>query len=138
MIVLDTNVVSELIRPRPDPKVLAWITARSLGDLYTSAVTRGEMMYGICVLPDGHRREQLLRVVQAIFNEDLAGRVLPYDEAAADAHARIAAQRRSIGKPGSQADMMIAGVVASRDAVLATRNGRDFSDCGIEVLDPWR
>lgn len=106
--------------------------------LLTTAISRGEMLYGVRILPTGHRRENLLRAVEAIFSTDMAGRVLPYDEAAADAHATIAAQRRTEGRPSSQSDLMIAGIVRSRGATLATRNLRDFEDCGIALVDPWQ
>lgn len=137
MIVLDTNVLSELTRPVPEPKVLAWIEAQAMDQLFTTAISRGEMLYGVRILPAGRRRESLLREVEAIFSIDMAGRVLPYDEAAADAHAEIAAGCRAQGRPGSQSDLMIAGIVHSRGAALATRNVRDFEGCGIALVDPW-
>lgn len=137
MIVLDTNVLSELIRPVPEPKVLAWLEAQALDALFTTVISRGEMLYGGRILPGGKRRENLLQEVEEIFSTDMAGRVLPYDEAAADAYARIAAARRAQGRPASQSDMMIAGIVRSCGATLATRNVRDFEGCGIALVDPW-
>lgn len=137
MIVLDTNVLSELIRPQPDDRVVAWLTRQARSNLFTTAVTRGEMLFGVLILPDGRRRTRLLREVAAIFAEDMAGRVLPYDHAAADAHAVVAASRRSRGRPVGQSDAMIAGIARSREATLATRNERDFEDCGIALVDPW-
>ena len=137
MIVLDTNVLSELTRPTPDPKVLAWIEMQAADGLVTTAITRGEMLYGAHILRPGQRRDALLSEVRAIFSVDMAGRVLPYDEAAADAHAEIAARRRALGRPSSQSDLMIAGIVHSLGATLATRNTRDFEDCGITLVDPW-
>lgn len=137
MIVLDTNVLSELIRPTPEPVVLAWMEDQAADDLFTTVISRGEMLYGVHILAAGRRRETLLEAVRAIFAEDLAGRVLPYDEAAADAHAEIAARRRALGRPSSQSDLMIAGIARSLGATLATRNTRDFEDCGIDLIDPW-
>lgn len=137
MIVLDTNVLSELIRPVPEPKVLAWLAAQAADALFTTAISRGEMLYGVRLLPAGHRQAGLLQDIEAIFSMDMAGRVLPYDEAAADAHADIAAHRRTLGRPSSQSDMMIAGIVRSHGATLATRNVRDFEECGITLVDPW-
>lgn len=137
MIVLDTNVLSELLRLRPQPQVLVWLEAQAMDGLFTTAISRGEMRYGACILPPGGRRESLLQEVGAILSEDMAGRVLPYDEAAADAHAEIAAQRRARGRAISQSDAMIAGIVRSHGAALATRNLRDFEDCGIALIDPW-
>ena len=137
MIVLDTNVLSELMRPVAEPRVLAWLEAQAAERLFTTAISRGEMLYGARILPPGRRRDALLAEIEAIFSVDMAGRVLPYDEAAADAHAVLAAQRRAQGRPGSQADLMIAGIVHSLGGALAIRNVRDFEDCGITLIDPW-
>lgn len=137
MIVLDTNVLSELIRPQPDPKVVAWLLGQPRSQLFTTAVSLGEMLFGVRVLPDGQRKQRLLREVQAIFATDMAGRVLPYDSEAADAHAAFAAARRAQGRPVDMPDAMIAGIAHSRGATLATRNGRDFEGCGIALVDPW-
>lgn len=138
MIVLDTNVLSELISPRPEPKVVAWLHEQVRSRLFTTAVSRGEMLFGVLVLPEGQRKRRLQQEVQAIFATDMAGRVLPYDGDAADAHAAFAAMRRAQGRPVEQADAMIAGIARSRGASLATRNVRDFEGCGITLVDPWQ
>jgi predicted nucleic acid-binding protein len=137
VIVLDTNVLSEFMRPQPDERVVAWLNRQARSNLFTTAVTRGEMLYGVLILPDGQRKTRLQQEVAAIFAVDMAGRVLPYDEAAADAHAAIAAVRRTQGRPVDQSDAMIAGITRSHGATLATRNVRDFEDCGIPLIDPW-
>lgn len=137
MIVLDTNVLSELLRPVPEARVVAWLAAQPRSSLFTTTVTRAEVLYGIRVLPEGARKHALFSATQAIFNEDLAGQVLSFDNDAADAYAKIAASRKAIGKPISQFDAMIAAVTRSRGARLATRNVKDFVDCDIEVVDPW-
>lgn len=137
MIILDTNVLSELIRLAPEPKVLAWLEAQTADVPFTTAVSRGEMLDGARILPTGRRRDNLLQEVEAIFSMDMAGRVLPYDSEAADAHAAIAAMCRVQGRPISQPDAMIAGIAHSRGATLATRNVRDFEGCGIPLVDPW-
>lgn len=137
MIVLDTNVLSELIRPRPDPKVAGWLSEQARSRLFTTAVSRGEMLFGVLVLPIGERRRRLQQEVRAIFDSDMAGRVLPYDGDAADAHAAFAAARRAQGRPLAMPDAMIAGIARSRGATLATRNVRDFAGCGITLIDPW-
>ncbi len=137
MIVLDTNVLSELITARPDPEVVSWLETQPMDALFTTAISQGEMLYGACILPAGRHRDTLLHEVEAIFSADMAGRVLPYDSDAAGIHATIAAMRRARGRPISQPDAMIAGIVASRGAVLATRNVRNFEGCGIDVVDPW-
>ncbi|MHB1059211.1 MAG: PIN domain-containing protein [Rhodanobacter sp.] len=99
MIVLDTNVLSEFMRPQPDERVVAWLKQQTRSNLFTTAVTRGEMLYGVLILPEGRRKTRMHKEVEAIFVVDMAGRVLPYDEAAADAHAAIAAARRIQGRP---------------------------------------
>ncbi len=137
MIVLDTNVLSELIRPQPEPKVVAWFGEQARSRLFTTAVSRGEMMFGVLVLPVGERRRRLQQEVQAIFDSDMAGRLLPYDGDAADTHANFAAARRAQGRPVALPDAMIAGIALSRGATLATRNVRDFEGCGVTLIDPW-
>lgn len=137
MIVLDTNVLSELIRPQPEPNVVAWLRAQARSLLFTTAISRGEMLLGVLMLPDGQRKRRLLREVQAIFATDMAGRVLPYDGDAADAHAEFVVMRRAQGRPVDTSDAMIAGIARSRDAKLATRNVRDFEGCDVSLINPW-
>lgn len=137
MIVLDTNVLSEVLRPQPDETVLAWLAAQPAMALFTTSVTRAEVFYGLLLLPEGRRREQLQNAVTAVFAEDFGGRVLPFDDLAAGAYAHMAAARRSMGRPISQFDAMIGGIARSRGAALATRNTRDFEGCGIELVNPW-
>lgn len=138
MVVLDTNVISELFKPVPDASVMVWVGALPGDDLYTTAITRGELMFGLYCMPNGRRRTDLLQNVTRLFEQKLAGHVLPYDMAAADAHAAIAAAGRAQGHPVEQSDSMIAGIARSRGATLATRNVRDFADCGITLVDPWQ
>ena len=138
MIVLDTNVLSELMRPAPNGRVLAWMAEQPGDGLFTTAITCGEMLFGARTLPASRRRDELLAAIGAIFSIDMAGRILPYDEAAADAHAWIATRRRALGRPGSQSDLMIAGIVRAHGATLATRNVGDFADCGVDLVDPWQ
>lgn len=137
MIVVDTNTLSELLRPVPDARVLAWFAAQPRATLFTTTVTRGEILYGLHLMPDGQRRRGYLEAVMAILREDFSGRVLGFDAESADAYARIAASRRLAGRPIGQLDAMIAGIASSRDATVATRNLKDFVDCGVEVVDPW-
>lgn len=137
MIVLDTNVISELFRPLPDPKVMAWVGQLSGDELFTTAVTRGELLFGLYCMPDGRRRSDLLQKLTLLFEQKLADHVLPYDGAAADVHAKIAAAQRAQGRPMAMPDAMIAGIAHSRGAALATRNVRDFEGCGITLVDPW-
>lgn len=137
MIVLDTNVISEVFNPLPNAKATAWLQQQADGEIFTTVITRGELLFGAHILPQGRRRDTLLAGLLRIFDVRFPHRVLPYDEAAADAYAEIAAQRRARGRPSSQSDMMIAGIVRSQGAKLATRNVRDFEDCGIALVDPW-
>ena len=138
MIILDTNVVSELLRPVPDERVVAWVRAQRQSSLFTTVITLGEMLFGVCLLPEGRRRQELLREVIAVFSDDMAERVLDFGSEAADAYAEIAATRRSQGRPVSQSDAMIAGIARSRGADLATRNVRDFESCGVRLINPWQ
>lgn len=137
MVVLDTNVISELFKVAPDPQVMAWVAGLPGEGLFTTAVTRGELLFGLYCMPEGRRRNELLQGVTRLFEQKLAGHVLAYDDAAADAYAEIAAARRAQGRPGGQSDLMIAGITRSRGATLATRNQRDFEGCGITLVDPW-
>ena len=137
MIVLDTNVLSETLRPTPSAKVLEWMRAEPASALFTTAITESELLYGIALLPESRRRQSLESVVDLIFAEDLAGRVLPFDSAAAREFVNIAASRRRAGRPISEADARIAAIARSRGAALATRNVGDFAGCRLELIDPW-
>ena len=138
MIILDTNVLSEVLRNAADPVVMRWLAAQAPGSLHTTAVTRAEMQYGARQLPAGKRQQRLLASVSAMFDEDFGERVLPFDSDAADAYARIAAQRKQAGKPISQFDAQIAAITFANGGKLATRNVEDFKGCGIEVINPWQ
>ncbi|HMK20876.1 MAG TPA: type II toxin-antitoxin system VapC family toxin [Terriglobales bacterium] len=137
MIILDTNVLSELMRPSPSQSVSAWVAKQSAAELSTTSITEAEIFYGIELLAKGKRREQLLAAADAMFNEDLRGRVYAFDEDAARVFAKIAVRRRGVGRPISHADAQIAAIAQVRRAKLATRNVEDFRDCGIELVDPW-
>ena len=137
MIVVDTNVVSELMRLSPDPAVMTWFSAQRSAELYLTAVSEAELRAGAAILPAGRRRDRLAAEVDAVVREDFAGRVLPFDSAAAKAYAAIVASRRSAGRPIPEADCQIAAIARARDAAVATRNGADFEHCAILVIDPW-
>lgn len=137
MIVLDTNVISEIFRPVPNARVLDWLQRQDAQQLYTTTITRGVLLFGVYVMPQGQRRETLLAGLLRIFADRFVDRVLPYDVAAADAHAELAARRRTVGRSSSQSDLMIAGIVRALGFTLATRNSRDFEDCGIALINPW-
>ncbi len=135
--VLDTNVVFELMRPSPEPAVVAWLNARPTRDLFVTAVTEAEVRTGIAYLPAGRRRRQLIHAADRAFEELFADRVLPFERKAARAYAGIAAERRTAGRPISQADCQIAAIALCLGASVATRNTRDFDGTGIAVVDPW-
>lgn len=137
MIILDTNIVSELLRPTPEPKVEAWLAAQDGGQVYLTALSEAELRYGVAILADGKRRDALAGAIDAMLREDFRDRILPFDSAAAEAYAAIAADRRGAGRPISQFDCQIAAIGRAQGATVATRNARDFEGCGIEVIDPW-
>jgi len=137
MIILDTNVVSELLRPTPSPAVEAWLAAQDGATVFFTAIAEAELRLGVAILPAGRRRTSLAEAIDAMLEEDFRDRILPFDTAAAQAYATIAATRRVAGRPISQFDCQIAAIAHIRQAVLATRNTVDYEDCGIEVINPW-
>ena len=137
MTILDTNVLSELMRPKPSSRVVAWVAKQPATELFTTSITEAEIYYGIELLAKGKRREGLLGAAEAMFAEDLAGRVFGFESDAARVFSKIAAERRALGRPISHADAQIAAIARVRSAKLATRNVEDFEDCGLDVIDPW-
>lgn len=137
MIVLDTNVLSELARVEPDRSVLAWLDALDAGRVTTTAVTAAELRYGVERLPDGRRKTLLRAAVEGLLRDDLRRRVEPFDAAASVRYALLVARRERQGRPISGADAQIAAICQARAATLATRNVTDFADTGVEVVDPW-
>lgn len=137
MIVLDTNVLSELMRPAPSEAVLRWFAGHPAATLFTTMITQAEIPFGLALLPEGRRRSDLLMAAEQMFAEDFAGRVLPFDSMAAKAFAPIAAGRRQQGRPTGAFDAQIAAIAAFRGASLATRNVADFLDCGVPIINPW-
>jgi len=138
MIILDTDVLSALMRHDPEPAVVSWLDRQSPESVWTTAVSVFEIHFGLELLPSGRRRRQLEDAFTRAVAEDFEGRVLPFDEEAAREAAKRAAQRRSVGKPVDFRDIEIAGIVAARGATLATRNTRHFQDLGIDLVDSWR
>ncbi len=137
MIVLDTNVLSELMRPAPSERVVRWVAAQPATSLYTTSVTQAEILHGIMLLPSGRRRIALESAAEAMFSEDFGGRVLPFGSEAAQPYARIAAERRRAGRPISHFDAQIAAIARSAGAAIATRNVADYDACGVQVINPW-
>jgi toxin FitB len=138
VIILDTNVISELARQVPDSGVLAWLDSLEISEVATTAVTAAELRYGVARLPDGHRKRELTVMIRGILTEDFYGRVLPFDERASVRYADIVTGRERIGRPIGVADAQIAAICRDSGAILATRNTPDFEETGIELIDPWK
>lgn len=137
MIVLDTNVISELIGAEPEPLVVAWVDGLVATDTCITATTAAELLYGIALLPAGRPRMRLGELVEATLDDDFAERVLAFDVVAAAHYADIAARRAGLGRPISQADAQIAAICRSHGAIIATRNVADFDETGLTVVNPW-
>ena len=137
MIVWDTNVLSEIIKPSPDTKVLSWVDSIPTPQTAVTAVTVAEILYGIGRLPDGARRRKLKTVAESIFDEEFRNRILVFDADAAVEYAAIAVEREAAGLPISMADAQIAAICRKHEYTLATRNVRDFDRTGVTVLNPW-
>jgi toxin FitB len=137
MIVLDTNVVSELMKPQTNERVLGWVDAQAQDELFMTAVTVGEVLYGIARLPDGKRRSELRAAADETFDIDFIDHVLAFDKAAAEHYGHVVSQRERSGRPISLADAMIASICLSYSASLATRNIADFEGVGLELINPW-
>ena len=137
MIILDTNVLSELMRPRPNPAVVEWMASQPSASLCTTSITQAEILHGIMLLPAGRRRSALEKAAVAMFAEDFDGRILGFGTDAAAPYARIAADRRRTGHPISHFDAQIAAIAHTAGAAIATRNLADFQDLGLRLVDPW-
>jgi toxin FitB len=137
VIILDTNVLSELSRRDPSDRVLSWLDSQPFGETATTAVTAAELLYGVARLPDGRRKASLAEAVQQILDEDMAGRIEPFDAVAAGHYAVVVSGRERAGRPISVADAQIAAICRKLRAVLATRNTGDFEGTGVQLTDPW-
>ena len=137
MIILDTNVISELVRRDPSPLVLRTLGQLSSSDLYTTAITEAEIRFGLALLPRGRKYTALRNQLDLILKQEFAGRILPFDSPAAEAYAALVAGRNSAGQPISVFDGQIAAITLIHGATLATRNVRDFRGLKVPLLDPW-
>lgn len=138
MIVLDTNVISEMLRVVPSSEVARWVIAQPAPALYTTAVTEAEIRVGVSMMATGKRKAQLQATVDQTFIQVFAGRILPFDSAAAVVYAEISANRRSMGRPISPFDAQIAAIARANGATaIVTRNVDDFASVGVVIIDPW-
>jgi predicted nucleic acid-binding protein len=137
MILLDTNVVSELMRPTPDAAVLAWAKLRDIEDMATTVITVAEIGAGLECLPTGARRTDLQRRWDSLLAEGFAGRIMGLDKDAATMYGELFAQRQRAGRSIGAFDLLISAIARVRDLEVATRNVRDFEDCGVKVINPW-
>ena len=137
MIVIDTNVLSALMREVPEQVVVDWLDRQAAQSIWITSITLFETRLGLALLPKGKRRNALETAFENLLVEDLERRVLDFDELAAEAAAELAARRQRVGQPIDVRDTQIAGIVVARRAELATRNVKHFSDLGVEVINPW-
>jgi len=137
VIILDTNILSELMRPDGSPAVVEWLDAQPAADLAVTAITVAEVFHGVRRLADGRRKVALEAAATRVFEEDLVQAALPFDHAAALVYADIVVQRERAGRPISTADAQIAAIARQHSARLATRNVRDFDGLGLDLIDPW-
>jgi toxin FitB len=138
MIILDTSVVSEVLRPIPDDGVLAWLDSLSANEVSITAITAAELSYGVRRMPQGRRRIEWSEVTRDIITSDFHDRVEPFDVRAADEYAEVVVQRERRGQPISKSDAQIAAICRVHDAVLATRNIADFTATGVQLINPWK
>jgi predicted nucleic acid-binding protein len=137
VIVLDTNVLSEIMAPRGAPDVHAWINRLRRSDLFTTTITQAEVLFGIAIMPKSRKQRDLIGISSEMFGQDFRGRVLPFDGIAAAHYADIVATRRRKGQPIQPLDAQIAAIARSRGMALATRDVKDFEECEIELINPW-
>ncbi|HEY1902716.1 MAG TPA: type II toxin-antitoxin system VapC family toxin [Terracidiphilus sp.] len=138
MILLDTNVLSEAMNPRPDPGVMAWIDSQDPDELWTCTIVIAEVLSGLDLMPDGYRQRQLREQAELMFFSLFADRILDLDQAAARVYGAVLKIRKSMGRPIDEMDALIAATALANGATLATRNIPDFEHCGIPLVNPWQ
>ncbi|HLF66560.1 MAG TPA: type II toxin-antitoxin system VapC family toxin [Gammaproteobacteria bacterium] len=137
MILLDTNIISEMMKSNPAPEVITWLNAQQKGKLFISTITIAEITYGLQILPEGKRRNTLLNAFQKMITELFKYRMLTFDEHAAYLYGELMGLRKTLGKPLSVPDGQIAAIASLHNATLATRNIRDFKDCNLKLINPF-
>lgn len=137
MKVLDTNIVSELIRQKPNKHVLQWVNAQDAKDLALTSISVAELLYGAARLPDGKRKTALKSILLSIFAEDFHNRIIPFDDIAAAHYADLVVKREKAGRPINMGDAQIAAICQAYDAILVTRNIKDFGGLDVSLINPW-
>ena len=137
MILLDTNIISETLRPRPDARVLRWLDGRAKMDFWLCTPVIAELRYGAAILPEGRRRDALFAAWDRLEDDKFAGRILTFDRLAARHYAELSARRRALGKSIASMDAMIAAIASAHSMTLATRNIQDFVGLGIPLVNPF-
>ncbi len=138
MLMLDTNMLSAIMSPKPEQRITDWILDQPSEALFTATVCQAEILSGIAILSQGRRRADLEEAARAMFAEDFQGRILPFDGEAAAAYAEMFAARRKAGRPAGTIDLMLASIARARGAGVVTRNVSDFEGVGLTVINPWR
>jgi predicted nucleic acid-binding protein len=136
-ILLDTNVLSEAMSPRPQPGVMAWVDAQNREGLWTCTIVVAEVLSGLDLMPVGKRQEKLREKAEYMFSSLFSDRIWDFDQSAARAYGAILRSRKAIGRPIDEMDALIAATALANDATLATRNISDFELCGIRLVNPW-
>ena len=143
VLVFDTNMLFELMRPTPNSAIASWVAERATSTLHLTVVSEAELGYGLAIMQPGRRCDGLVQGLEGLeglermLRTGFANRILPFDSPAASAYAETAAARRAVGRPTPEADCQIAAIACSRGMAVVTRNVRDFADAGIDVIDPW-
>ena len=137
MILLDTNVISEAMKPTPARAVMAWLDSQVSGELWTCTIVVAEIFSGLELMPTGSRQKLLNEKAELLFSGLFGGRIWSFDRRAAKLYGAVIKARRAIGRPIDEMDALIAATALANGAALATRNTADFEDCGIQLIDPW-
>lgn len=137
MYILDTNILSAMMRSPPVPEVAAWIDAQNEDSLFTTSISQAEILSGLAIMSNGRRRRDLETAARGMFADDFEDRVLPFDAEAAEAYAIIFAARRQTGRPAATLDLMIASIAHAHDAGMVTRDTGGFEGCGLTLINPW-
>ena len=137
MIIVDTNIISEMMKLSPDLTVTAWLDRQNITQLFITTITIAEIAYGLYVLPEGSRRQLLEKAFNQVILEAFIYRILPFDEDSAHCYGKLMGQRKTLGRPLSIPDGQIASIAYAKGAKMATRNIRDFSDCWLQLINPF-